>query len=341
MPVRDSAAYVREAVESVLGQTFGDFELLAIDDASTDSTPSVLKQIPDSRLRVVRNNQPRGVAASLNRGLAEARGEFVARMDGDDVCLPGRFERQVRFMERNPRIGICGSWLECFGEGRPFPLTYPVGADCVRASLLFDNPLAHPAVILRAGMLKEHGLAYDETCPAAQDFELWSRCAEHFALDNLPAVLVRHRVHREGVSSARQSASDRQAVVVLARELARLGMTPSAAELQFHREVGHGAGMKSRADVDQAERWVTRLLEENGRRRAYPAAGLREAASLVWFRVCLNSAFLGPWIWTRYARSPLSRFGRPLWRERIAFAVNAVRGLKGPSGRIGTWDSEG
>jgi hypothetical protein len=96
--------------------------------------------------------------------------------------------------------------------------------------------------------------------------------------------------------------------------------------------------MKSRDDVVRAEQWLQRLIGENDRRRTYPVEGLRKAAALVWFRVCLNSAFLGPWIWGCFARSPLSRLIRPLWRERIAMAVNALRGLKGPTGRLEIWD---
>jgi len=157
-----------------------------------------------------------------------------------------------------------------------------------------------------------------------------------------PLPLVRRRLHAQAVSQAQVAVSDAQARQVIGREVARLGLTLSDAELQFHREVGHGAGMGSRADLDRAERWLRSLLETNARRAVYPAEGLRQAAGFVWFRVCLNSAWLGPWAWLRHRRSPLARGHRPLRRERAVFALNAVRSLaglgpRGPAGRLANW----
>ena len=344
MPVRNVERYVAAAVQSVLAQTCGDFELLVLDDASTDGTADAVRQLADARLRYVRHDAPRGVAVTLNQGLDAACGEFIARMDGDDLCRPDRFALQLDWLERHPELALCGAWIRIFGERRSFLLSYPTGSDCVRAFLLFDNPLAHPTVMWRREALARHGLRYDETCPAAQDFELWSRCARHVAMDNLPLPLVRYRVHREAVSLARQAASDRQAQAVLALELARLGLQPSPAELQFHREVGHGAGMLDRQAVARAEAWLQRLLAENARRAVYPAAGLCAAAARVWFRVCLNSTHLGPWMAFRYFASPLRRPHRPTARDQALLLARACGRRAGwgpatPTGRLEVWDA--
>src|SRR4051812_12493856 len=136
MAVHNGAGTVREAVESVLGQTFGDFEFLIVEDGSSDGTGEILRGITDARVRVIVNEKNVGVSASLNRGMAMARGEFVARMDADDVCLPGRAARQVEYLEGHGEVAVVGSFAETFGglaaEGGVV-IQYPIDREAVAA----------------------------------------------------------------------------------------------------------------------------------------------------------------------------------------------------------------
>jgi glycosyltransferase involved in cell wall biosynthesis len=322
MPVYNNAPYIKDAVGSILSQSMTDFELLVIDDGSTDGSAEVLEAFRDPRLKVARNAENLGVARTLNRGLDMARGDYVARMDGDDISLPRRLERQVDFLENNPDVGVCGTWAEYFGEGRPFTARYPTGAQCVSASMLFSNPLAHGSVMIRFRFLEEHGLRFDEKVEAAQDFDLWARCRGKFDIDNLPEVLLRYRVHGMSVTSNRTDVSRRRLLHVLSEGLAELGVRYSKEELLFHAEVGNGSGMFRKEDVLQAARWLGRLGEANGRKNVYTEKGFAGAAGRVWFRLCRNSSQLGPWVWKTWRGGAFRKGYHPFPAEQAAFLAS-------------------
>lgn len=205
MPVRDVAASVREAVESILAQEFGDLELIVIDDGSRDGTARVLSEVRDPRLRVER--QPaRGIAAALNVGIGVSRGRVIARMDGDDVALPERLARQMAFLEAHPEVGVLGTgWRELAPDGTVLDVPPPPAADAaIRALLPRRNPLAHPTVVIRRAVGDAVGW-YDERWPVAQDYDLWIRLAPLTRFANLPAPLLLRRFRRAMTSLARDN----------------------------------------------------------------------------------------------------------------------------------------
>lgn len=337
MPVFNAGEYLAEAVVSILGQTMKDFELLLIDDGSTDETPGIAARFQDERIRYLRNNTNRGVAASLNRGLDEARGEFIARMDGDDISRPERLERQVAFLRARPRLGICGSWVRFFGFGRSFTYRYPTGEECVAATLLFANPLAHGSVMFRASVFRDEGLRYDETALAAQDFVLWRSCRGRVAMDNIPAVLLDYRRHGENVSVTRSGFSRGRLLALLAAGLEELGIDAAREALLFHAEVGNGSGMRSREELRKAGRWLEKLGDANAARGIYDNAGFAAATARIWFNICRNSAQLGLHAWQAWREGPMSA---PSSGERLVLLASAAAGLLGrksgfPQGRLG------
>ena len=195
LPVYNGGMYIDEAVRSILRQTFPDFELLAIDDGSTDGTLEALRAYRDPRVRIVVNDRNLGLVDTLNRGLSLSRGEYVARMDSDDVSLPGRLERQVRFLDGNPEVGVCGTWARIIRGHRNGPLICPpVDPEEIRSRLLFGSAMVHPSVMIRLSKLADHDLRYDPRHAHAEDFGMWGRCSEHFPLANIPRVLIAYRV---------------------------------------------------------------------------------------------------------------------------------------------------
>jgi len=211
MPVKDSGRFVGEAVESVLGQEFADFELVVVDDGSTDDSMEVVRGYEDARIRVV-EGPCRGVAAAINQGLESARGELVARMDADDVAESDRLAVQADFLAREESIDAVGSdVLELDEEGKVIArfaaLDHP---DLARVSLLVENPLLHSSVTVRRQRLVELG-GYAET--ASEDYELWCRLARAGGrLTNVPATLVRWRWHERAVTKENASGVRRSAL---------------------------------------------------------------------------------------------------------------------------------
>jgi glycosyltransferase involved in cell wall biosynthesis len=203
LSVYNGAAYLRQAMESVAAQTLANFELIVVDNASTDATPAVLDAFHDARLVRLRNAQHLTLAASCNVGLAAARAELIARMDADDVALPARLERQAAAMEANPALVLLGSAVELIdAEGRPLRIrTPPLGDSEVRWHQLFWCGFTHPSVLLRRAALAQEDPGYDPRLATGEDYDLWVRLQRHGRVANLPDVLVRYRQHAASLTA--------------------------------------------------------------------------------------------------------------------------------------------
>jgi len=203
MAIHDGEPWLREAVDSVLGQTLADLELIAIDDGSTDGTPAILAGYRDPRLSVLRQARA-GLTRSLNRGLRLATAPLVARLDADDVALPERLARQVAFLDAHPEVGLLGSACREIGAAGETLGTVgvPESDGQIRRALIRRNPFVHSSVMMRRDALERAG-GYDETLPVAQDYELWLRLSQVTAMANLPEPLVLRRLAPDRVSLAR------------------------------------------------------------------------------------------------------------------------------------------
>jgi hypothetical protein len=223
MPVHNGGPYLAAAIESILGQTFADFELLIIDDGSSDLSYEIARGYGDSRIRLVRNAQNLGLIATLNRGLQEARGEYVARMDADDVSLPERLEAQAGFLDRHAAVGMLGTAVQVIdADGTPGGVArFPLSHDLIRWTLCFQSPIAHPAAMMRKALVLELG-GYRSHALHCEDYDLWWRASEVARLANLDRVLLRLRKHAENITVRHASVHDAVAVDVCRANLERI-----------------------------------------------------------------------------------------------------------------------
>jgi len=201
MPVYNGEAFLREAIESILAQTFTDFELLLINDGSTDGTQAIINTYrQDQRLRCI-SRPNRGLIASLNEGWQRARGSYIARMDADDVSAPERLERQVAFLDAHAEIGLVGSavWIIDAQGQRSGLVVLPETHHMIAWRLCFEDPIVHPTVLIRRPLL-ERADGYDPAMPHAEDYDLWRRLSGLTRLHNLPEVLLSLRRHSANVS---------------------------------------------------------------------------------------------------------------------------------------------
>jgi glycosyltransferase involved in cell wall biosynthesis len=202
--VHNGERFVAEAIESVLAQTFGDWELVIVDDASTDSTAARLQSFDDARIVVVTRAQSRGLAAALNAGLAHCRAPLVARLDADDRCHPERLARQCARMTADSQLGALGSFVrEIDVSGVPIGRRHvPVGVDNVVKTLRWRSALAHPTVMFRKALVLEVG-GYRPETNRYEDYDLWLRLAAVCRIDNVDAELLDYRVHPAQVTAKR------------------------------------------------------------------------------------------------------------------------------------------
>lgn len=197
MAVYNGERYLREAIESILGQTFQDFEFLIMNDGSTDSTREVILSYDDPRIRLVDNAHNLGLTRSLNRGLELAEGEFIARQDADDISEPERLARQVSFLETHPEVALVGTWYKKIDtQGTPIgDRELPCDCTQIRWCLLFFCPFVHSSVILRKSAVLERIGFYNEDITYAQDYEFWSRIARCLPVANLGEHLMKFRIN--------------------------------------------------------------------------------------------------------------------------------------------------
>jgi hypothetical protein len=195
--------FLRPAIESIISQTFRDFELIVVDDCSTDRTPQILSEFKDDRIRVVRNERNLGIAETLNNGIAVARGEYVALQDHDDVSLPARLECQVAFLDKNAQVGMVGSSCSLIDEAGVLLAHRPVECDDVklRWDLLWRTALIHTTLMVRRRAIEEvGGYSPDPPYRFAEDYDLMSRVAFRYAVANIPQPLGWWRVHKMSAS---------------------------------------------------------------------------------------------------------------------------------------------
>lgn len=201
MPVYNGEKYLKEAIDSILCQTFTDFIFLIIDDGSTDKSVNIIKSYKDKRIILLVNEKNFGISKTLNIGIENADTKYIARMDQDDISLPNRIEEQINFMEANPYIGMCGTWMKAFGaKSRSYLKKLPTKSDDIKAMLLFHSPMAHPTVMMRKDILDNYNLRYDENYDGLEDYDLWERMSIFINIENIPKVLLCYRLHQNQLS---------------------------------------------------------------------------------------------------------------------------------------------
>lgn len=328
MPVHNAAEYVEKAVDSILGQTFNDLELIVIDDGSTDGSGEILDryQETDNRVRVV-HQENAGVADSLNAGIRLAKGIYVARMDADDISLPDRLEKQVAFMDAHPEVGVCGTACKLIGDGSG--VTRPrTSSEEIKSWLLFGPCMAHPTVMMRRDLVMEHG-CYQLS--QAEDYDLWVRLTPYCEMANLPEPLVLYRLQAEQATAKMKSEVSRWSKSVHAKALDLLGVQFSEEELDLHHSLHTGAFEKSRCYVERVERWLCKLLEVNRESGVRDQKALASVLFEIWCCLLAREVQLGPWMWAKFKASEVYREGRA---SHCAYSSPAFRFLRAYMSRL-------
>ncbi len=229
MSVHNGGRWLRAAMDSVLAQTWADFEFLILDDASTDDSVAQIEAVHDERIRLIRLPENVGLTRSLNCGLHAARGEFIARQDSDDISAPERLAKQIACLDRHPEVAVVGAQARLIdAEGRSRgDRDLPLEPASIRWLSVLDNPVIHTAAAFRTRIIREELGGYDESFPCCQDYDLWARVLARREVRNLPERLVQVREHGGSISATRGT----EAAAMVERVVRRLAPEFSAEEI--------------------------------------------------------------------------------------------------------------
>ena len=258
MSVYNAEKYVGDCIRSILGQTFSDFEFIIINDASTDSSPEIIRSFRDKRIRLL-NNRERSYP-TRNKGLRVARGKYICIMDADDISLPHRFERQVLFMEQNPQYGLAGSGYRVLGKERD--LYRESDYQKIKVQLMRNNCFIHPSVIIRHDLLKKHKLRYIRKYYYSSDYDFLARAARYFPITNIPEVLMHYRVHEGQVTMQFRKRQAELADEISIDQLRYIGINPTKEETGMHLNLLKGNPIEYSRKL-KLYKWINRIREAN------------------------------------------------------------------------------
>jgi glycosyltransferase involved in cell wall biosynthesis len=229
LPVYNAQDFINETIKSVLDQSFKDFELIIIDDGSTDNSENIILSFQDSRIKFFKNVKNLKLIETLNLGITNSKGKYIARIDADDIAYVDRFKVQIDFLELNPDYGLVGTFVKEFGDSDK-EIIYPSEDHDIRYSMIFYNPFVHSSIMIRKSVLIENSLSFHKEMIHVEDYDLWIRILKYTKGKNIPLVLVKYRVHSQQISNVYQEIQRKNTFKIQLNYLIDLGVEYEYAE---------------------------------------------------------------------------------------------------------------
>jgi hypothetical protein len=317
MPVYNGERFLAASIRSVLEQTFRDWELMAVDDGSTDRSPAILHEFEQHpKVRVIRLEQNQGTAGARNAGVASSDCEYLAFLDSDDLADPDRLKIQVQWLDRYQQVDLLSSRADVLHNGVKTTVPFqPVPSHQVPSTLLFRNCVVQSSVLLRRSCWQPYRSQFE----AAEDYDLWVRLAPGSRFLILNDALVTYREHEHSISERFPERMQKAVIAIHEFQLERLGVTP---RLDIHSQLTAWPPDADENKLDEAEGWLLELIAAN---RLYDAASFQRTIEQIWFSVCLDSWSLGPRAFQLYCRSRLARLTPVrLWQFMRRFGRRAL-----------------
>lgn len=288
MPVYNRESFVGPAIESILKQTFTNFELLIINDGSSDQSRQVIMSYQDPRIRFLENPDNLGTIATLNRGLRHARGHYVTIMDSDDLSLPQRLQEQYLFMESNPRLAACGVSAELFSD-KPMDDKWLVSNDPERlkVDLVFNLVMPHGGFMFRRSLQRQFGITYDPSCPHAEDYDFIYKLSKAGELGAIEKTLYRYRRHGDQTTVVHRVAQTKASNSIRARILEEIGVKFTNEELALHQDLALGNWAELAQQPGEVERWLVKLYRHLTTDGNYRREKVSQALWNYWALLCL------------------------------------------------------
>lgn len=305
VPVYNGETYLREAIDSVLSQNLTDFELILVNDGSTDKSEDIILSYKDPRIVYLKKEKNSGIIDTLNLGLEKSKGKYIVRMDADDVSLPGRFAKQFAFMEAHPVVGAAGTAYRSISEKGSKDFFVATDPEVLRTLLLFNSCLCHPSVIIRKDILTEHQIRYSDQYKHAEDYDLWVQISKVSQLTNLPEILLNYRHHEKQGTQVHNTVQKESAAAIRKKYLHELGFSCTEEQLKIHSIIGAGQLIDTKEILGEIENWLLHLVLENIEKNIIQPKHFNAVIGKMWFDSC-GMTNLGLYAFNTFHRSGLS-----------------------------------
>lgn len=267
MSTYNEEKYIETSLKSLLNQTFKDFEIIIVDDASTDHTRQLIQGLQDERIHLLCNEENQGLTKNLNKALDYVKGKYIARMDGDDIAFPKRFEKQYKYMEQHPETMLVSCYTKSFGDSE-LVFALPDNSEVLKVRMLIRPVYAHPGFMMRRELI-DAGYRYDEEYRTAQDYEFASRVAEKYKIGMVPEILLFYRVHKKQISAKAGNQQFNNADKIRKRQLERLGIRLSETEWQAYQALVKEVKTDSLEDFHRVYEIIHKMLACNEKTKIY------------------------------------------------------------------------
>ena len=290
MPAFNAASYIKEAIDSILNQSFKHFNLIILNDGSTDETESIILSYKDPRIVYLKNDKNEGLSYSRNKLIENAKGKYLAWMDADDISFPSRLEKEYRFLEHNLTVALVSSWVSIIdSDGQLTGQTNRsyIPSRYLSSLLLFVNYIAQSAVLIRKSIFEEY--AYNDNFPPVEDYQLWTQIAYQHPIHILPEVLVNYRVHEANASHRLNDLAKKGILLNYEEQFQKLGLIYDDQILEFHYVTCFNpAEIREKSSLQRLEKWYSKIVEANKIKRVYSDESLDYIIKDRWIKVCLN-----------------------------------------------------
>lgn len=288
LPVFNAKDYIKEAIQSILDQSYENFELIIINDGSSDGTLDVILSFKSDKIKLI-SRENKGLVYSLNEGIKISQGKYIARMDADDISIHSRLSEQVKFMQEHENVGICGSFVERFeGEGSHYNEVVwklPSEDADLRVRLLFGVPFAHPSIMMRKDIILKYNLYYNEIYKNAEDYKLWVDFSRYTKFANIQKVLLRYRYLQTSITRASDNKKDDERFLTISKifneVLENLEIKLSQKERKLHFILTLNERIQqSQIDLKVLSEYFTKIIKSNEKIRYFDNIALKNYLSL-------------------------------------------------------------
>ncbi|CAN5188047.1 glycosyltransferase [soil metagenome] len=307
LPAYNAEEFIAEAIISILKQSYSDFELIIINDGSTDTTTQIISSFSNERIVLVNHSVNKGLIASLNEGISISKGEYIARMDADDVSYSERFKKQIEFMDKHPETGILGTSVTYFGKNvvRKNQVILTASEE-LKSRFLFSSPFNHPTVFIRKSVLDKFGFQYNQEYIHAEDYALWYHMLRKTEFANLNEALLYYRLTPQQISQNQKNAQYHSVMKMQKKILAEMLLEPSEKEWKIQQALYTEEYPIDQDFPEAVNEWLHKLKNANAATGLFNDKNFRKQLGKTWFLVCTTLASRGFKTQRIYSNSDLS-----------------------------------